>query len=312
MSYLIIDGNSIGYAAHSTKPLVVDGIGEVQAVYQSLKMLKSLKQKYSEYPNILWLWDGKADFRFELYPEYKGNRSDTAEKREVKEKYHAVEDYLRKCLSLLGVVQLIAPNYEADDLAAFYCRQATKKNRKVQLITGDGDWKQLVSKNVSWCDPRTKLERFVDHTNFSQETGFDTPGKFLMHKALMGDSSDNIPSVGIGDKGAKLLIDHFGGVKQMLQAYKKDGEFNKSNLPGDEFKFHRKRYNEFCKSGVGLFKRNYELMNLLTDKRDLDILNTVKASRSPTNIEEFEYVCRELRFMSIVREISRWEKLFNR
>lgn len=311
MSICLIDGNAIGYAAHGTRPLKVEGVGEVQAVFQSLKMLKRTKERFPEHPQLLWLWDGKAQFRYDAYPEYKGNRRDTPEKVEMKEKYHAVQPYLEDCLKALGVSQVLAPDYEADDLAGYFVRQADLKKRKVQLVTGDGDWMQLVSPTVSWYDPRTTADKFVSFATFEKQTGFSSVGKFLMHKALMGDSSDNISSTGIGDKGAALLINHFGGVKQMLGAYAANGAFNKENLPGDEFKFHRSKFNKFCaENGLALFKRNYKLMNLHSAAYDADMRSNAQITRSELDINEFEYLCRSLRFMSIVRELDRWVEAF--
>lgn len=75
----------------------------------------------------------------------------------------------------------------------------------IYLLTGDGDWLQLVRENVSWVSLREDAKhKQVNFEQFAELTGLPTPRAFLEAKALQGDTSDNIKGVGgIGDGGAK-------------------------------------------------------------------------------------------------------------
>ena len=137
MTIMIIDGNSLAYAAQCATPLTVDGM-EVQGVFHSLKTLRTLLYNYPRYANkIFWLWDHRAQWRYDLYPEYKGKRQDTLEKVSVKVSLESAKPMLETMLTSLGVDQVFATGYEADDVAAMLSRAATAKQREALLVTGD-------------------------------------------------------------------------------------------------------------------------------------------------------------------------------
>lgn len=309
MSYCIVDGNSIAYASQGTKALSVDGM-EVQAIFQTLKTLRALRAEFKNFPNFLWLWDGKAQFRYDLYPEYKGNRKDTPEKRENKEKLALQKPYLEEMLTCLGVTQVVAPKYEADDLAGYFTRIAESKGKKSQLITGDGDWKQLISPLTSWHDPRNNPGKYCDHKSFSDDEGVSSVGKFIQLKALQGDSSDNISGVGgIGEKAATLILNYYGDVRTLVEAYKEYGEFTKENLPS-ELSRYRNKLNTFCGSNLKLFTRNYRLMNLRGTNQDVGMKSNMIITKGKKDMERFEELAKQFRFMSILRDLGSWGNLF--
>lgn len=307
--FSIIDGNSLGYAAQSMKPLTVDGV-EVQAVFGALKMLKRLVQQYPQYPQLLWLWDGRAKFRYELYPDYKGNRKDTPEKLAIKESYHTAQPYLKRALSSLGVAQVSADDFEADDLAGYFNRKATVGGKKSLLVTGDGDWMQLVNGLTQWHDPRNQPGKTCTRATFKEVTGLDSTIQFIEQKALMGDKSDNIAGVGgIGEKTAMLIIQHYGGISGLIKAYREHGPFTKENIP-PELSRARNKINQFIKSNTGDFKRNIQLMDLMSGKRDQEIQASIRVDRGQKDFELFLDLCRELRFASIIKEADVWKKAF--
>lgn len=307
--FCLIDGNAIGYAAQSATTLTVDGM-ETQAIYNSLKTLKHLKTTFRQYPQTLWLWDGKADFRYDLYPDYKGNRADTAEKREMKAKYSAQKPYLEEMLTCLGITQVVSARFEADDLAGYFVRKAEARRQNTQLITGDGDWMQLISPTTCWHDPRRNPGKFCDQDTFEEITGYADTEQFLQAKALHGDTSDNIGGVGgLGEKAAAAIMSNYGSVKSLLEAYKREGEFTKDNLPA-ELSRYRKKLNDFCSNNIGIFTRNYRLMNLRSPERDSLIKDTLQITRGNKDMTRFEQLCKEFRFLSILRELNTWEALF--
>ena len=181
MNITIIDGNSLGYTAHYGTVLTHDGM-QTQAVYGFVRML--IEQRHN-YPNemLLVVWDGRAQWRFELCETYKSNRHSDDPKREaIREADKKQTPFIFDICKAMGVRQIRCRTHEADDWQDF----ATK--------TSIGMW------------------------NFFEQTGFKTPEAFLDGKCLKGDSSDAISGVGgIGEKGAPEFIAQFGSVKNFFQ-----------------------------------------------------------------------------------------------
>lgn len=307
--YNLIDGNSLVYAAQSTQVLSVNGM-EVQGIFQTLKMLKKAREKHQEFARYLWLWDGHAQFRYDLFPGYKGKREDTPEKVALKEGARTAKPYLNLALTHLGVNQVVAPDFEADDLAGYFTRKLTPSGVDVLLLSGDQDWVQLVNGKIRWYDPREKLEKQCTRASFRDFTGVDTAAQFLECKALTGDTSDTIPGVGgIGDKASALIMQHYGSVKNLMVEHRRVGAFTKENLPGDLTKF-KKKLNDFCTGNVRQFVLNYKLMNLNDATRDETISKNAVVTRGKRDFDAFAELCTELQFHSILRDLKAWESLF--
>ena len=307
----IIDGNSIGYAAQNTRKLTNDGM-EVQAVYQSLRTLKSIRYQKSSFGDDIWLWDGIAKFRYDEYPDYKGTRDNDPKMKEMREAYKEARPILSKGLELLGVRQVTAPNFEADDVAGFLVRRAAAKNKPCLLITGDRDWLQLVQSNpsIEWHDPRKQPGRSCTFKTFKSQTGFEAATQFLEAKAIEGDKSDNIEGVmGLGPKACEAIMQTYGGVRELAKVYRAQGEFTKENIPKTLSRY-RNPLNRFLKEDVKTFTRNYRLMNLLTAERDEMIKSDISVVKGKKDMTAFKEYCHDLNFLSIVREIDKWEALF--
>lgn len=308
MPIMLIDGNAVGRAASYAKPLIVDG-KEVQAIYQTLNILRRVKAQYRDHKPFV-LWDGRADFRFKLYPDYKSNRDATEKMAEASRKYKDQVPDIKKFLTSLGIDQAIAPSFEADDLAGFFSR---KTNAKVLMITGDEDWIQLVNENVSWFDPRENRLKFVDHKNFQDYTGYKNGKDFLLAKAIQGDTSDAIKGLnGIGAKAAQALVNF--GFKSFLADVRKAGIVSKDMLPPDLTRFAGVLDGHFCADKIDetidLIHRNLMIMDLRSPLRDGQIKDDLILKRGKFDLDEFEYLCAELNFITIRRNLERWQKVF--
>lgn len=284
---LIIDGNSICHAAHHATKLSV-GDMQTQAIFGTIKSVKQILDNYPGW-NMLVLWDGRADWRYEIHPEYKGNRKAVDEKQQAdKEAYKAQSPFVRKALQLLGIQQMLVTSLEADDMAGILVKRA---KGKVVLVSGDRDWLQLVREDVIWFDPIR--DNRVGVGNFTEFTGYFSPREFLEGKALMGDSSDNIPGVGgIGEKGAPEFLAQFKSVENFF-AKVDDGDF----VP--KKKAHQ---NLASPEGREAFKRNLRLMNLLdAPNPPAQDVQRIQATYSEAN---FRRLCEKLAFMSILRNFE--------
>lgn len=293
---ILVDGNSVGHANHNGTKLTNNGF-QVQAIYGVLKSMNALAREFSG-ATIMVLWDGRAQWRFDLLPSYKSNRSATDEKQRLsKEAYKAQMPYLRLGLKLLGVKHVLSLDREADDLAGFFSRALSAAGRKVLLVSGDQDWIQLINENVTWHDPIRNVD--VTPESLFEFSGYRTPRAFLEGKALRGDSSDCIPGVGgIGEKGAPEFLAEFGSVQAFLNQCD-SGSF----VP--KKKAHQNLASE---AGRAAFERNMKLMNLIdASKPDKASTRVIEGSFSR---EKFELFCAKFAFVSIIRELDLWEQRF--
>jgi len=294
---LLIDGNAIGYSAQQATKLNAGGM-ETQAAFGIVKTVRELRLEHRSFVPMV-LWDGRAEWRFKLNPEYKSNRRDTPEKRAMKESYAKQKPFIERLLSSLGVRQMTAFNMEADDLAGYFVRKlSADPTNEIGLITGDGDWDQLVRRNVWRQDPRSDA-KLITAANFYAKTGCKTPFAYLETKILMGDTSDCISGVGgIGEKGAPEFIAEFGSVRNFWR-----------RCDSGEFKPRLKKHVGLASpEGRALYKRNFQMMQLLQVEPPAKA--ETKIDTGKFDKEAFANVCEGLAFGSILRNLDEFTKPF--
>ncbi|QKY69654.1 DNA polymerase I [Lentibacillus sp. CBA3610] len=203
---VLVDGNSVIYRAFFALPLLNNDKGVyTNAVYGFTNML--LKILEDEKPtHMLVAFDaGKTTFRHETYQEYKGGRQKTPP--ELSEQI----PLLKEVLDAFQISHYQLDLYEADDIIGTLSRQAQENDWNVTVISGDKDLLQLVSDNVTVNLTRKGISDIEPYTpSFMQEKMAISPEQIIDLKALMGDSSDNIPGVpGVGEKTATKLLKQF-------------------------------------------------------------------------------------------------------
>lgn len=321
MSYVLIDGNSIGHAAANSPILHCDG-EPVHAIFHSLKMIKrSLAELGGDYKKALVLWDGKNYWRQEEHPDYKVKAEpNTVKQKKAREESIAVTESYKiqrpaiiKALHLLGISQIVGNNHEADDIAGYLVRLYTGKGINVTMLSGDKDWLQLINSKSRWIDPIR--EREVTRANFEEFTTFPTPQAFVEGKALLGDKGDNIPGIdGIGAVAAPIIIKEFGSVQGLFDDYDSfEGEYETKgeNVLPKSLSRYRKKINALCESGRDQFTWNIKMMNLLDVKLSMSDIQIVKgANDGKGDFKAFRRFCEDLQFKSIVRDIHAWEDTF--
>jgi len=295
---LLVDGNSLLHANHHATPLTVGGM-QVQAIFGMLRSLKSLMSITPGDKELLVAWDGRAQFRMELLPEYKANRvaADPAQQAS-KDAFKRQAPFVEKALSMLGIRQMRSPLLEADDLAGHLIPKLAEAGHRVTMVSGDKDWLQMVGPLVTWYDPIR--DRRVNESNFLEFTGYFHPAGFVQGKALTGDNSDNISGVGgIGEKGAPLFVAEFGSVKEFLKRFDA-GEFKK--LPAA-------RQRLASPEGRAVFERNLKLMDWSLSRRPEpgEVINTPAI----VDVAGFETLCQRLAFASILRDFTPFLAAFN-
>ena len=151
----------------------------------------------------------RTNFRNDIYPEYKANRSETPE--ELIPQFPLIRDAARA----FGLPSVELEGFEADDLIATYARCAHEKGIRTVIVSSDKDLMQLVKKDsVCMLDP-IKQTRICEPEVF-EKFGV-SPDKVVDIQALAGDSVDNVPGVpGIGIKTAAELINQYGDLEGLL------------------------------------------------------------------------------------------------
>ena len=147
-----------------------------------------------------------------IYADYKANR------KEMDADLASQLSYVDRACEVLNLPVVSAKGFEADDVIATLTRQAIEKNFDVVIITSDKDMLQLVSDRVSVLVPGRdgKPEKRLDPAGVVEKMGV-SPERVVDMLALVGDAVDNVPGVpGIGDKGAKDLINQFGSLDELL------------------------------------------------------------------------------------------------
>jgi DNA polymerase I len=258
------------------------------------------------YPSadIMVLWDGRAQFRYDLFPEYKGNRdvSDDPVKQKHREAYRTQIPYIKALCKTLGIKQVRAPELEADDLAGYFVSKM-KSRTNILLVTGDQDWLQLVDETVSWLDPRKEGKK-VEFETFLDSTGYHSPAEFLEGKALQGDDSDTIPGVGgLGKGTAPKFLAQWHSVENFFKAVD-DGRYTPAKRKAKNAKSPHPEESLASPEGRTLFRRNVALMNLRDARQPNNA--TIEVSRDICNPALARTLCERLGFLSILNQWDNW------
>ena len=216
--FYLIDGSGYIFRAYYALPPLTrksDGL-PTGAVSGFCNMLNKLLQDSKSDDNNLKpthfavIFDSaRKNFRNDIYPDYKANRSDAPD--DLIPQF----EYIRKSVIAFNLPSVELINYEADDLIATYTEQVLIKGGKVTIVSSDKDFMQLYKKDVRIYDPMKN--KFITPEDINNKFGVE-PKKVIDVQALAGDSSDNVPGVpGIGIKTAAELINQYGTLEELLQ-----------------------------------------------------------------------------------------------
>ena len=195
------------YATAYSGNLMKNSKGVVtNALYGFATMInKIIKEENPDY--MLVAFDIGKTFRHREYADYKAGRAKTPE--ELKSQMPLA----RIMLDHMGIKNIGIEDYEADDIIGTLAKRADEDpDWDATVITSDHDYLQLISDVVEVKLLKSKDYTRYNPTNFKEEYGIE-PIKVIDLKALMGDSSDNIPGVaGIGEKTALKLLQDYGSL----------------------------------------------------------------------------------------------------
>lgn len=206
----LVDGTSyIHRAYHALRNLSSSNGFPTNAVLGFTKMiLKLLEQKSPRYMAVVLDAKGPT-FRHTLYEPYKANRPPMPEDMAVQ------IPVMKEIVAALNLCLLEKEGYEADDIIGTLARLAEERGHRVIMVTGDKDFRQLLSERVSMWDPMRDV--VVDRDFLLSAHGLE-PARFVDVMGLAGDSTDNIPGVpGVGEKTALELIRTFGSLEAVFE-----------------------------------------------------------------------------------------------
>ncbi len=203
---LVIDGNSIiNRAFFGVRPLTTKTGKHTNAIFGMINIIsRQLDAIKPDYCAVAF--DVKhPTFRHEMFTEYKAGRNPTPP--ELLEQFPDAKE----CIKLMGIHVMELPGYEADDIQGTVAKMAHDCDEETEsyVLSGDRDLLQLIDDKITVLLAGNSETKVMKTEEFQEKYGI-LPSQFVDMKALMGDSSDNIPGVrGIGEKTAASLIQNF-------------------------------------------------------------------------------------------------------
>jgi len=251
-----------------------------EAVYIFNNMLRKLAKQFDP-PYIAAIFEsGEPTHRTQEFAEYKANRAETPP--DLLEQI----PYVRRVLEAMQIPILEYRGFEADDVIGTLARRAEATGYEVVIVSSDKDMLQLVTPRVSMLNP-AKNDEWYDPEKVKAFMGV-RPEQVADWLALVGDVVDNIPGApGIGEKGAKDLLERFGSLDAMLE---RAGEVEK--------KAHR----ESLQKNVEQIRMSKRLATIETEVPVEFSLDAVKAQ--PLDSVRLKAVYKELEFHSLLKELG--------
>lgn len=203
---IVIDGNSLINRAFYATPILTNSKGQfTNAVYAFTNMLiRTIEDLQPKYLTVAFDMRAKT-FRHLMYDGYKATR------KGMPEELAAQMPLLHKMLEVMGIKVLEQEGIEADDILGTVSKRF---GLSTVILTGDRDALQLIDQTTAvWLTKRgiTDIEE-MDSSSVKEKYGVEA-WQVVDYKALMGDTSDNIPGVkGIGEKTAKSLIEKYDSI----------------------------------------------------------------------------------------------------
>lgn len=279
----LIDGHALAYRTYFAMTVASGdslrtSTGEpTAAIFGFMSVLFRLLEK--EKPEYLAVaFDTGRTFRHDIFPEYKATRE------KMPDELRSQIERIRTIIDAFDIPRLEKENAEADDVLGTIAHQAVEKGLGVKIITGDRDLLQLVTERILVNLPGRSMADAKDYgVNDVIEKMGVPPDKIIELKALMGDSSDNIPGVpGIGEKSALNLLGSFNSIEEIYDHLEEVPQKFKTKL----------------ENGKDLAFTSKDLARIRTD---IDIiLDLEKASTAHLGFKAVEEIFKELEFRTLM------------
>ncbi|MEN6408538.1 MAG: DNA polymerase I [Anaerolineaceae bacterium] len=247
-------------------------------------LLRLLDQETPDYLAVAF--DTGKTFRDQLFKEYKGTRA------KMPDDLRAQIERIRQLVDSFNIPRLEVEGFEADDVLGSVARQASALGLGVKIITGDRDLLQLVDERIVVSLAGSKLSESRDFTPEDVKAYLGVrPEQVVDYKALVGDTSDNIPGVpGVGEKTALSLLETYPTLDEIYA--------HLAELPN--------RVRTKLETGRDLAELSRKLATIVTDvKVSLDLDQARTSVFEPAAVES---MFRELEFRSLMDRLHAVEK----
>ena len=279
---MLIDGHALAYRAYHAIPPLTSPSGEpTNATFGFANiLLKAIEDYAPDY--VIATFDTGRTFRHKEYAEYKATRAETPD--DLRAQFGRIQELTET----LGIPIYAVEGYEADDLLGTLSREASEAGVETIIVTGDSDTFQLISRYVRVLTPRRTFGQVVlyDVAAVRERYGL-SPDQLIDLKAMVGDSSDNIPGVrGVGAKTATNLLKEYSSLEAIYEHL-------------DEIK--QTRFRKALEAG-----RDAAFMSqhLITIVRDVDINLDLESGRwGSFDRDQVMDLLRELGFRTLAKRI---------
>jgi len=279
--YALTRGNPTGFVTRQGEPTA--GVFGFTSV-----LLRILEQEKPDFLAVAF--DTGKTFRDDLYPEYKATRE------KMPDDLRSQMERIKQIVDAFNIPRLELEGYEADDVLGSAARQAVSQGYGVKIITGDRDLLQLVDDRIIVSLPGKSLADAKDY--FPEDVisylGI-RPEQVVDYKALVGDSSDNIPGVpGIGEKTAISLLKSYGSLDNIYAHLDELSESVRKKLIAGKDKAYLSQ----------------KLATIITDlKINIDMEQAKTEHFDPSRVES---IFRELEFRTLLTRLNAIEAQYGK
>lgn len=212
---MLVDGMSLLFRGFYAAPVMRTSHGiPTNAIYQWIKYFHDAFQAFRP-SHVVCCWDmGARTFRSDMYSGYKANRGEPP--AELVPQFDLVKEVIEESFNVPNVG---VAGYEADDVIGTLSRYYSQREMEVLILTGDHDSLQLINDRVKVAIMKRGMGNYKIYCPqaLKEEKGI-SPTQFIDVKAIMGDTSDNVPGVkGIGEVGALKLIKEYQHIEGILE-----------------------------------------------------------------------------------------------
>ncbi|HEX3876182.1 MAG TPA: DNA polymerase I [Bryobacteraceae bacterium] len=267
--------------ARSAAPPMRTSTGlSTEAIYIFNNMLRKLMKEHSPAYIAAIFESGEPTHRVQEFPEYKANRT------EMPPDLADQIPHVRRILEAMRIPILHYPGFEADDVIGTLARRVEGLGLDVVIVSSDKDMLQLVNDHVYMLNP-AKDDTLYDAARVKEFMGV-LPAQVADLLALMGDAVDNIPGApGIGEKGARDLIEKFGSVDAAIER---------------AAEVTRKMYRESLQNNVERIQLSKRLASIAIDVPVAFEIDAVKARGF--DISLLKAIYKEMEFHSLLKELG--------
>lgn len=254
--------------------------------------------KNAEAARCVIVWDsGLSERRKKLYPAYKGHRHAAEPQQkdiDFRLNLNLQQTYLKEILPLMGLAMISIPGREGDDL--LWCAREVGRGLGLTptvIISEDKDFYQMIDDTTVVYHPVKK--QYVSRDNFEEVMGIQY-GRAILHKALLGDKSDNITGVpGVGDKTVREIV---------LNVESTDWDVIEKYCAS-----HKSTRVQKVASNMSIVKRNYEMvclgLEVFTEEEQRKIENTITTPVA-SNFDEVLRTFMLMEFRSLTKYFTEW------